>query len=239
MTGRVMKPTGVWMFHNNIMGASPDGLVFADHHSASAVGILEVKCPYSLRDTEIGCESEWHHHIHYLDCKNELKKTHEYYHQIHGAIAAVVVQWCDFVIWTPRRVKLERIYIEYGWTMRYVPRLEDFYYHHLVRNEDTKSTVWESDAANASTDEDALERYQHHPRDLTSILHPIGPAGQFLRHLVVQVLNVHLPRWLFMMQSNSRAGYKWPKAVDHFWNRALDKLYESWVRILFTQRVAT
>ena len=57
-TGRVVKPTGIWMFHNNIMGASPDVLVFEDPHLASAVGILEVKCHYSLRDTEIGCDSE-------------------------------------------------------------------------------------------------------------------------------------------------------------------------------------
>ena len=42
-----------------------------------------------------------------------------------------------------------------------------------------------------------------------------------------------------MMQSNSRAGFKWPKAVDHFWNRALDNLCETCVRKLFTQRVAT
>ena len=154
-------------------------------------------------------------------------RRHEYSHQIQGAIAAVWVQWCDFVIWTPRRVKLERIYIDYGWTMRYVPRLEDFYYRHLVRKEDTKSTGWESDAANARTDEDALEPYQHPAQDLTSILHPIAPAGQFLRHLVVQVLHVHLARWILLRQSNSRAGFKGPKAVGHFWNRALDKLYET------------
>ena len=58
MTGRVVKPTDIWLFHNNIMGASPDGLVFADLQSAPAVRILGVKCPYSLRDTEIGCDSE-------------------------------------------------------------------------------------------------------------------------------------------------------------------------------------
>ena len=113
------------------------------------------------------------------------KWTHEYYHQVQGAIAAVGVHWCDFVIWTPRRVKLERIYIDYGWTMRYVPRHEHFYYRYLVRKEDTKSTGWDSATANASTDEDALEPFEHPTRDLTSILHLIGPAGPFLSHLVV------------------------------------------------------
>ena len=88
MKGRVLKLTGIWMFHNNSMGASPDGVIFADAHSASAVCLLELKCPYSLRDTEIACDSEWHHHLHYIDCNKELKKAHEYYHQIQGAIAA-------------------------------------------------------------------------------------------------------------------------------------------------------
>ena len=97
-TESIVKPTWVWVFHNNLMGASPDGLVFTDPHATSAVGILEVKCPYSMRDVKIECASEWHHHLPYLDCRNELKTTHDYYHQIQGAMAAVGVEWCDFVI---------------------------------------------------------------------------------------------------------------------------------------------
>ena len=164
---------------------------------------------------------------------------HVYYHQIQVAIAAVGVQWCDFVMWTPGRVKIERIFIDCGWSMRYFPRLENFSYPYLVRKEDTKSTGWDSHSTNASSDGDALERFEHPARYLTSILHPIGPAGQFLRHLLVQVLHVHLARWILLMQTNSCEGFKWPKAVDHFWNRALDNLYETCVRKLFKQRVAT
>ena len=63
MTNNVVKPTGIWMFRNNIMGGSPDGLVFTDRHGVCAVGIIEVKCPYSLRDVKIECASEWHHHL--------------------------------------------------------------------------------------------------------------------------------------------------------------------------------
>ena len=75
------------MFHNN-MGASPDGPVYADPDGASSMGIVELKCLYSLRDREIGCDSDWHHRLHYLDCQNELN-TEDYYHQIQGAIARV------------------------------------------------------------------------------------------------------------------------------------------------------
>ena len=136
MTSNVVKPTGLWMFRNNIMGASPDGLVYTDPHAPSAVGIIEVKCPYSLRDVTIECNLEWHHHLSYLDCNNELKKTHDYYHQIQGAMAAVGVEWCDFVIWTPRNVKVQRIHRDYGWAIRYLPQLETFFKQHIVRKED-------------------------------------------------------------------------------------------------------
>ena len=49
--GRVVKHTGIWMFHNNSMGVSPDGPIFSEPHSGTAVGIIEVNCPYPLRDT--------------------------------------------------------------------------------------------------------------------------------------------------------------------------------------------
>ena len=47
MTGRLLKQTGICMFHNNYMGSSPEGLVCVDtlFQAASAVCILEVKCP--------------------------------------------------------------------------------------------------------------------------------------------------------------------------------------------------
>ena len=118
ITGNVVKPTGIWIFHNKIMGASPDGLVFTDPHAACAVGIREVKCPYSMREVEIDCDWEWQHHLHYLYCNKELKMMHDYYHQIQAAMAAVIVAWCDFVIWTPRKVKIQRIPRDYGWSMR-------------------------------------------------------------------------------------------------------------------------
>ena len=79
------------MFRNNVMGASPDGLVFTDPHAACAVGILEVKCPYSLRDVKVEYPAQWHNYLNYIDCNNNLKKTHDYYHQIQGAMAAVGV----------------------------------------------------------------------------------------------------------------------------------------------------
>ena len=233
-TDCIVKPTGVWMFHNNVMGASPDGLVFTDPHGACAVGILEVKCPYSMRDVKVEYPAKWHNYLNYLDCNNNLKKTHDYYHQIQGAMAAVGVEWCDFVIWTPSNMKIQRIRRDEGWSMRYVPQLESFYKHQITRKEDFDEGF--SEAASGNTDEEPIQPYEHPARDLTSILHPIGPAGQYLRHMMTQCLHVHLSRWIYHMQSVSRSGHKWRKAVDQHWALAVENICEGCVRKMFRQK---
>ena len=111
-------------------------------------------------------------------------------------MAAVIVDWCDFVSWTARKVMIQRIPRDHWWWMRYVQRREDFDKEGIVRNEDYDTGELDSQTVNASSDDDPVEPFDHPARDLNSILHPIGPAGQFLRHLLVHVLHVHIFRWI-------------------------------------------
>ena len=198
------------MFRNNIMDASPDGLVFNDPHGACAVGIR----PYSMRDVKSECPSEWHHHLTYLDCRNELKKTHDYYQKMQGAMAAVGLDWWDFVMWTQTNMKIQRIRRDHVWSMRYVPQPESFYKHHIVRKEDFDEDI--SDTPTMDSDEEHYEPYDFRPRDLTNIIHTLGPGAQYLRHMVTQCLHVHLARYIYQMQSKSRSGLNWKKAVYQF-----------------------
>ena len=84
MPARVLKPRELWIFRN-IPGPSPDGLVSYDSHGAGTAGIIEVKCPYSLGHGKIESESDWHHHMKYLDSTSARQKTHESYHNIQAA----------------------------------------------------------------------------------------------------------------------------------------------------------
>ena len=59
--------------------------------------------------------------------------------------------------------------------MRYVPQLESFFKPNIVGNEDFDEG--ESDTATHNTHDEPFEPYEHPSRDLTSILHPIGPAA--------------------------------------------------------------
>ena len=139
-------------------------------------------------------------------------------------MAAVGVDWCDFVIWTPSNMKIHRIPRDEGWSMRYVPQLESFDKHQITRKEDFDEGF--SDAATGDTAEEPFKPYEHPARDLTSILHPIGPAAQYLRHMVTKCLHVHLSRWIYPMQSVSRSGHKWRKAVDQHWTLAVENSCE-------------
>lgn len=92
------------------LGASPDGKV-CDNGSA---GLLEVKCPYSIRDWEIADAV-----LHYekpqqlcLEMVNDniaLKKDHNYYFQIQGQLLVTGASFCDFVCYTKNSLFVDRI----------------------------------------------------------------------------------------------------------------------------------
>ena len=187
-----------------------------------------------MRDVKIECISEWHHHLTYLDCNNMLKKTHDYYHQIQGAMATVRVDWCDFVMWTASNLKIQRVPRDHEWSMRYVPQLELFYKHQIAPKEDFDDG--ESDTATKDTNEEPFKPYEYPARDLTSILHPIGPATHYLRHMVTQCLHVHISRCISHMESTSRSGHKWRKAANLFCQPAVENICEYCLRKMFRQK---
>ena len=90
---------------NGIFAASPDGLLGDD-------GLLEVKCPPSIKDID---PKEWPNvnpKQSYIVQKNgelQLRRKHQYYYQVVMQIYVTNRQWCDFFVWTPKGHYLERI----------------------------------------------------------------------------------------------------------------------------------
>ena len=234
-TQAIAKPTGVWLFPNGVMGASPDGLIFDSAHTRDPVGITEVKCPYSLREVKINCEAEWHTRLKYLDCENQLKASHAYYHQIQGTMYAVDVRWCDFIIWTPNDMRIIRIGRDPAWGQRNLAKLEDFYKEHLRRSEDKLMDL--DSTINEDDDDDDIDfhPFEEPSRDLNTILHPIGGASQELRYFMIQALHYHIARLIYECLSSSRSGLSWSGAVGKYWDNAVDSICESCLRRLFNE----
>lgn len=91
-------------------GASPDRLVFCE---CCLGGVLEIKCPYLLHTNNIESIDEYVKlKKSCVTLKNEkiiLKRDHAYYYQVQMQMFVANLQYCDFVIWSPKIFFKERI----------------------------------------------------------------------------------------------------------------------------------
>lgn len=93
------------------IGATPDGIVCDDGQS----GIMEVKCPFSIRDwtIETALESYARKSTLFLEKKDNeilLKRNHAYWYQVQGQLLVSGAKFCDFITFTRQDLVIERIY---------------------------------------------------------------------------------------------------------------------------------
>ena len=115
------------------LGASPDAVVY-DETNANPFGLAEIKCPYSMRNKtpleaaesrDFCCQLEL---ISSGSRSLKLKRSHPYFCQVQGQMAITERDWCDFVVYTPKGISIERIpYDAEFWTNELLPKLTMFY----------------------------------------------------------------------------------------------------------------
>ena len=67
------------------------------------------------------------------DTQIALRKNHNYYYQVQGAMAVTHRSWCDFVEWTPRGIYIEKIRANPDfWSQKMLPKLESFYMNAIL-----------------------------------------------------------------------------------------------------------
>ena len=92
------------------LGATPDGSVYDPNELEQPFGVLEVKCPYSVRDlTPVEACSTPNFYCS-LDSTGELrlKENHQYYAQVQGQMAVGERMWCDFVVYTQKGCSIQQ-----------------------------------------------------------------------------------------------------------------------------------
>ena len=125
-----IKETGLWLFHNACLGASPDGLVYAGDQF---VGIIEVKCPYRLREFQITSDDDMAMQLNFLTSDNHLTKSHAYYHQVQAEIYATKAAWCDFFVWCPSGYLNIRVYPDLIWQTITLPAIQNYFVNKILR----------------------------------------------------------------------------------------------------------
>ena len=89
----------------NFSGASPDGTVQC---SCCGAGLIEVKCPYSVRGL---FAEDWK--LNWLKYENNqvtISKEHSYFYQIQAQLAICEKEYCDLVIWSEKSLLVKRIF---------------------------------------------------------------------------------------------------------------------------------
>ena len=122
MTG--LTATDTWLHSSGVLGTSPDGLVGTE-------GVLEVKCPYSERNSTISEVASKNSFC--LKISNGvflLKQDHVYWHQVQGQLFLTNREICYFVVWTTKEAVCIHIYRDESW-MDNLKRLKDFYSQHI------------------------------------------------------------------------------------------------------------
>lgn len=124
----VLRKTGVFLCvkHPHLV-ASPDSFTSC---ACCGDGIVEVKCPYSAAHCDIldtlnspNCCLEQ------INGRLGLKRTHAYYFQVQTQIAVCRVKYCDFVLWTPTSLHIERVLEDAVFFNEILPKATHFFTH--------------------------------------------------------------------------------------------------------------
>ena len=92
--------------HMPWLAASPDRKVIADR----GYGLVEIKCPYTLRNLtpEDACK-EPTFYCYLINGNPQLQRNHIYYYQIQGQLGICGLKWCDFVCFFNKGLIIECI----------------------------------------------------------------------------------------------------------------------------------
>jgi putative phage-type endonuclease len=97
--------TGFWTSGDNL-GASPDALV-------GSKGMVEIKCPYKLKDEN-------------NPMFDSIEELPHYWHQMQLQLLCADREWCDFFQWAPNGHRHERVYRDENWLEEHEVKFDNF-----------------------------------------------------------------------------------------------------------------
>ena len=204
-TGNNVIPSGIWLFPEGDLAASPDGIVVDANDATRYLGLVEIKCPYRCAGERIRSGADWRKYLRYLDASNRLISTHDYYHQIQGQLCATGLEWCDFVVWCPTALLIQRIDLDPIWRSRTLVSLHRIYQWDILTQEDrlNRNLVWPP----VGVEEVDLENLFRLSKDVRSVF--------------TYCLAVHLGRWIYLMTHSTE---NWEASCQREYEKAKEKL---------------
>ena len=107
------------------LGATPDAIVC----DKSDTGLVEIKCPYSVRDMTLNdaCNNRADFFLRRNGDEFNLSRQHAHWYQVQGQLLASGAPFCDFVTYTKQELSIERITPDEDTMKALVEKLSAFY----------------------------------------------------------------------------------------------------------------
>ncbi|KAL5020002.1 hypothetical protein ScPMuIL_002894 [Solemya velum] len=129
--------TGFWVNPDYPeLGCSPDGLIY---HNSKLVGVLEIKCPLVIEKfhPNDAIEKLAKKQLQNFCCVtangvSQLEKSHKCFYQCQMQMAICDVEYCDFVMWSPNGISVERLARDRVFWSDIVDKLKHFYYNSML-----------------------------------------------------------------------------------------------------------
>lgn len=118
LTNNTVEPA-TFVMYEDWLGASPDGLIRED-------GLIEIKCPYGIRN-------------HDVPKFKTIEEQPHYHAQIQVQLLVTGRKWCDFFQWTPKNMTIQRVNFSEDYTQTLIKGLRAFwdeYLHEREHNQD-------------------------------------------------------------------------------------------------------
>ncbi|KAL1442514.1 hypothetical protein MTO96_046381 [Rhipicephalus appendiculatus] len=113
------------------LGASPDRFVYDPEELT--YGVLEIKCPYSLKDSQPEeARSKKFCIIFEENDEPQLDRDHEYYAQVLGQMGVTGCRWADFVVCSENWIAIERIRFDKIEWLSMRKKLDKFFFEHML-----------------------------------------------------------------------------------------------------------
>ena len=109
------------------LGASPDALIQC---SCCGQGIVEIKCPLCVGETSLQEAADGVRNFCLEELttnKLQLCRDHGYYYQCQLQMFVTRRLYCDFVVWSPKEVHIERITLDEAFIQTAIPSAEKFW----------------------------------------------------------------------------------------------------------------
>ncbi len=120
--------------------------------------------------------------------------------------------WCDFVVWCPSDLHIERIFPDRNWRRIYLSKLEYIYFHNFIRAEDRAFTYFRRNP-------EAMREMA-----LMLVLSETNPATKELFDTFVNSLAIHLKRWNIKLAKMKESSFSWEEVPTENYRKVADKI---------------